>query len=133
MAALIKKFVDAVACQEQTVTIWGTGQARREFMHVDDAAAAILYMIERYKDPKIINIGWGCDLNILDLAAMVAKEVDFRGRIVWDETKPDGMPVKCMDVSRMKNLGFQPKISLNEGIRKSVEEYRQLVCEGEGQ
>ena len=133
IASLIKKFVDAVVCREQTVTIWGTGKARREFMHVDDAAAAIFYMIERYENHKLINIGWGIDVSILDLTNIVANEVGYRGRIVWDNTKPDGMPAKCMDVSRMKALGFQPKISLGEGIRKSVEEYRRLVREGERQ
>jgi GDP-L-fucose synthase len=124
ISALIKKFVDAVECQNQTVTVWGTGKARREFMHVDDAAAAILDIIERYENPRFINIGWGSDISILDLVNIIADEVGFHGRIEWDNTKSDGMPVKCMDVTRMKDLGFQPSISLQEGIRKSVAEYR---------
>lgn len=130
ISALIKKFVDAVICGEQTVTIWGTGRAKREFMHVDDAAAAILHMIEHYNSPEFINIGWGIDISILELVRMVADEAGFRGRILWDDTKPDGMPAKCLDVSRMKALSFQPKISLPDGIRKSVEEYKRLIREG---
>ncbi len=133
ISALIKKFVDAIACREQAVTIWGTGKARREFMHVDDAAAAILHMIEHYEKPQLINIGWGSDVRILDLVDMVANEVGFQGQILWDDTKPDGMPAKCLDVSRMKAFGFQPKISLRDGIRRSIKEYRLLISEGERQ
>jgi GDP-L-fucose synthase len=126
ISALIKKFADAVENQIPTVTVWGTGKARREFMHVDDAAAAILHIIERYESPRFINIGWGSDISILDLVHIIADEVGFHGRIEWDNTKPDGMPAKCLDVTRMKDLGFQPSIILQEGIRKSVAEYRRF-------
>jgi GDP-L-fucose synthase len=124
LSALVKKFVDAVDGGAENVTIWGTGRARREFMHVDDAAEAVLFMMQCEDCPQIINVGWGEEVSIKELANLIAKETGFKGKLVWDESRPDGMPRKCMDVGRMKALGYTPGISLKEGIRKTIEEYK---------
>lgn len=126
LSALVKKFVDAIDNSEKSVTIWGTGRARRELMHVDDAAEAILFLMERYDSPEIINIGWGEDISIKELVSLIAQKVNFKGKFIWDTSKPDGMLRKCMDVSRMRNLGYTPKITLEEGIQKTIKEYRKL-------
>ena len=126
LSALVKKFVDAVDNRAQNVTIWGTGKARREFMHVDDAAEAILFLMEYYDSSQLINIGWGEDISIKELALLVAQKAGFEGELIWDTTKPDGMLRKCMDVSRMKDMGYTPKITLKEGIRQTIEEYKEL-------
>jgi len=125
LSALVKKFVDAIDRGEKEVTIWGTGKARREFMHVDDAAEAVLFMMDAY-DSSIINIGWGEDISIKELALLISQQTGFEGRLLWDTSKPDGMPLKCMDVTRMNNLGYFPRITLEEGIRKTISEYREL-------
>ncbi|HBE43980.1 MAG TPA: GDP-fucose synthetase [Deltaproteobacteria bacterium] len=127
LSALVKKFVDAVDSGTKDVVIWGTGNARREFMHVDDAAEAILFLIEHYDLPQIINIGWGKDVSIKELALLIAEKTGFKGDLVWDTSKPDGMLRKCMDVSRMKAIGYMPKITLEEGVQKTIEEYRVLL------
>jgi GDP-L-fucose synthase len=126
LSSLVKKFVDAVDNRSKSVTIWGTGTARREFMHVDDVAEAILFLMEHYDSPQIINVGWGKDTSIKELANIIAQKVGFEGELIWDTSKPDGMPRKCMDVSRMKALGFTPKITLEEGIKQTIEEYKEL-------
>ena len=126
LSALVKKFVDAVDNKAQSVTMWGTGTAKREFMHVDDAAEAILFLMEYYDSPQLINIGWGEDISIKELALLIAQKTGFEGELIWDTTKPDGMLRKCMDVSRMKDLGYTPKITLKEGIQKTIEEYKKL-------
>lgn len=124
LSALIKIFVDAVDSGTNNVSIWGTGSSRREFMHVDDAAEAIVFLVDNYDSPEFINVGWGKDVSISDLARLVAERAGFTGNITWDSSKPDGMPRKCMDVSRMKELGYCPIITLEEGIDKTIEEYR---------
>lgn len=126
LSALVKKFVDAVDNKAQSVTIWGTGTARREFMHVDDAAKAILFLMEYYDSPQLINIGWGEEISIKELALLIAQKAGFEGKLIWDTTKPDGMLRKCMDVSRIKTLGYAPKITLEKGIQKTIEEYREF-------
>ncbi|MDR4508979.1 MAG: GDP-L-fucose synthase [Candidatus Brocadiaceae bacterium] len=126
LSALVKRFVDAVDAGLDEISLWGTGSARREFMHVDDAAGAIMYLIEQYDSPQLMNIGSGEDISIKDLASLVALRVGFTGKISWDASKPDGMPRKLLDVSRMKALGFAPEITLEEGIKKTIEEYRIL-------
>lgn len=123
LSALVKKFVDAVSAGEKRVTIWGTGRARREFMHVDDASEAILFLMEHYDSPEIINVGWGQDSSIKELTLLVARMTGFKGDIAWDTSRPDGMMRKCMDVSRMRKLGYMPKITLEEGLQKTIEEY----------
>jgi GDP-L-fucose synthase len=95
-------------------------------MHVDDAAQAILLAIEFYDSPQIINIGWGEDISVSELTVLIAREAGFEGDLIWDNSKPEGMPRKCMDVSRMRCLGYEPKITLGEGIRRTIQEYRLL-------
>jgi GDP-L-fucose synthase len=126
LSALVKKLVDAVDNKAQSITIWGTGAARREFMHVDDAAEAILFLMEHYDSPQLINIGWGEDVSIKELALMIAQKAGFEGELIWDITKPDGMLRKCMDVSRIRTLGHTPEITLKNGIQKTIEEYREV-------
>jgi GDP-L-fucose synthase len=126
LSSLIRKFVDAVDANASTVEIWGTGIAMREFMHVDDAAEAAVSLAQTYDDPKFVNVGWGIDISIKDLVEMIRKEVDFEGEVRWDASKPNGMLKKCMDVSKMKEIGFMPKITLKEGIKQTIAEYRTL-------
>jgi len=126
LSSLVKKFVDAVDANSETVTVWGTGRVRREFMHVDDAAEAILYMMNNYNSPEFINIGWGEDVTIRQLAELIAVQSGFAGRIEWDASKPEGMLQKCMDVARMRQTGFAPRITLCDGIQKTIAEYKQL-------
>ncbi len=124
LSALVKKMVDAADEDAPNVTVWGSGIARREFMHVDDAAEAILFFLEKEHLPRLINIGWGEDITVKELAIRIAQLSGFTGELLWDQSKPDGMLRKCMDVSTMKAHGFAPMISLDEGIKKIINEYR---------
>ncbi len=126
LSATVKKFVDAIDEGKDTVVMWGSGNARREFLNVDDMASACLFMMEHYEGETFVNIGCGEDWSIRELAEMVARLTGFKGKIEWDTTKPDGMMKKCMDVTRMKEMGFEPKISLEEGIKHVIEEYKQF-------
>lgn len=126
LSALVRRFVDAKAENAPSITLWGTGVARREFMHVDDMARAILFMLENYDDHRFINIGTGVDINIRELAEMIAALTGYAGEILWDNSKPDGMLKKCMDVSRMEALGFRPEISLQAGVEQMIDIYRRL-------
>lgn len=126
VTALVKRFVDAVDSGQSTITLWGTGEARRELMHVADAANAILLLLERYGGHDHVNVGTGEDVAIRDLAEMVAASTRYGGSIEWDASKPDGMPRKCLDVGRLRELGFRPAVSLRAGIEKTVREYRIL-------
>jgi GDP-L-fucose synthase len=129
LSALVKKFVDATEAGSPEVTMWGTGNARREFMHVDDLARAVLFMIHNYNSREFINVGWGEDISINELATIIAKKVNYRGKIIWDHTKPDGMMKRCMDVSRMRALGFTPQIALSEGIDGMIGIYKKLKAQ----
>ena len=126
LSALIKKFVDAVGNQTESVIIWGSGKAKREFMHVEDAAKAIIFMIENYDDDQFINVGWGKDICIFDLANMIAELTGYKGKIECDHSQPDGILRKCLDVSRMNDVGFSPEITLRDGIVKTIEEYKAM-------
>ena len=117
--ALIRKFHDAKVGAEPSVTLWGTGKARREFLHVDDCAAACMLLMERYDSRKIINIGSGTDLRIHELATLIARAVGYAGTIEWDASKPDGTPRKLLDVSRINALGWRPTIGLEDGVRRT--------------
>lgn len=132
LSALVKKMVDAEAVGASNVTIWGTGEAKREFMHVDDAAEAILFYLENKIDSSFINIGLGIDIPIKELAEKIARFVGYQGKLLWDTSKPNGMMRKCMDVSRMKDSGFTPKIMLEDGIKMLIEEYRQKLQQQAG-
>ena len=116
LPALIHKFHLAREKQQPSVTLWGTGQAYREFLHVDDLAEACLFLMENYNSPELINIGCGSDRTIRDLAELIGKIIGFPGRIEWDTAKPDGTPRKLLDVSRLTKLGWQAKIPLEVGI-----------------
>jgi GDP-L-fucose synthase len=116
LPALIRKFHDASSAGDPTVTVWGTGTPRREFLHVDDLASACLHLLEHYDDPGPINVGVGEDVPIADLASLVARTVGFAGEIVYDTSRPDGTPRKLLDVSRLMALGWKPTIGLAEGL-----------------
>lgn len=119
LPALMRKFHEAKTGGIPTVTIWGTGTPRREFLFVDDLAEACGFLMERYNEAGIINIGTGVDVAIAELAEIMAEVVGFTGEIAYDTEKPDGTPVKLLDVSKMKELGWQAKIELTEGIEKT--------------
>lgn len=127
LSALIKRFIDAKNNNEHQVILWGTGIARREFMHVDDLAKSILFMLENYKSTKPINIGWGLDMTIKELANIIKDKTQYDGEIVWDNTKPDGMLRKCLDVTKMMKMGFTPIIKLSDGINQMIELYRKQL------
>jgi GDP-L-fucose synthase len=124
LSALVKRFVDAFDQDLDEITLWGTGVARREFMHVDDLARASLFMMLNYNEDEFINVGCGIDISIKELAELVSRLVGFKGIIYWDSTKPDGMLKKCMDVSKMKDLGFSPIISLEDGVLQMIDLYK---------
>lgn len=124
LSALVRRFEDARVEGAPEVTLWGTGSACREFMHVEDLAAAVFHLIGAWPSPDFVNVGTGEDVTIRDLAREVAAATGFAGRIRWDATKPDGMPRKCLDVSRLRSTGFQHRIDLPSGIRSLVAEYR---------
>ncbi len=116
LPAFIRKFHEAKKDNLDSVTIWGTGSPKREFLHVDDLADAVLFLMEEYNSPEIINIGVGEDIPIIDLAKLVAKIVGFKGKILTDPSKPDGTPRKLVDVTKLFALGWKPKISLEAGL-----------------
>jgi len=121
--ALIRKFSEA-AKSGNPVQLWGTGSPKREFLHVDDLAKAVVVLLEKYNESEHINVGTGEDVTIKELATSIANATDFTGEIQWDASKPDGTPRKVMDVSRMKALGWKPEISLEQGIAQTVEWYQ---------
>jgi len=123
LAALIRRFYEAKINKQKEIEIWGTGKARREFLFADDLADALLFLMQKYNDSEIINIGVGKDISIKELAELVKEIIGFKGKIVFDTTKPDGMPRKLLDVSKINNLGWQAKISLKEGIEKTYNWY----------
>ena len=121
MAALLRKAHEAKKRNEKKLVVWGTGEPRREFLHVDDLAAACLLVLERYDSPEIINIGCGEDATIGELAELICDVIGFDGELVWDKTKPDGTPRKLLDVTRIRALGWEPTIPLREGISQTYE------------
>lgn len=126
LSSLVRRFVDAVDSGDKTVTCWGTGTPRREFMHVDDLATATMFLLERFNSPELINVGSGFDVTIRELAEMVGREAGFTGQIFWNTSMPDGMMKKCLEVSKLNSLGFKPSTPLPEGIRRTVAEYRAI-------
>jgi len=116
LPAMLRKFITAKANDEATVTIWGSGTPRREFLHVDDLAEACLYLMENYNEKGLVNIGTGVDVTILELAQMVKEITGYQGEIVLDASKPDGTPRKLMDVSKINGFGWKARIDLYQGI-----------------
>ena len=123
--ALIRKFCEAKKNNTDHITIWGTGNPRREFLHSDDLASACLFLIENYDEEEIINVGWGKDISIKELADIISKIVGYKGKILFDTSKPDGTFQKVLDCSKIYNLGWKPNISLLEGVKRTVNEYNQ--------
>jgi GDP-L-fucose synthase len=122
--ALIRKCVQACQRREKQITVWGTGAATREFLHVSDCAEAILLATELYNKPEPVNIGSGGEISIQELLNLIVRITGFTGDVVWDSTKPDGQPRRCLDVSRAeKEFGFRACISLEKGIRETVDWY----------
>ena len=124
LPALIRRFHEASLAGAPSVTLWGTGSPRREFLHVDDLAAACLRLLDVYDEDEHINVGVGDDVTIAELAALVADVVGYSGEVEWDASKPDGTPRKLLDISRISALGWEPQIGLAEGIGSTYEEYR---------
>ena len=124
LPALIRKFHEAKESNAPTVTCWGTGSPLREFLHADDLARACLFLMENYSQEQFINVGFGSDITIKELAETVARIVGFKGQIVWDASKPDGTPRKLMDSSRLFALGWRPQIDLENGIRSVYDKFR---------
>ena len=121
LPAMIRKFHDAKAKNLPTVTLWGTGSPRREFLHVDDLAAACLHLLTSYDEDISINVGCGSDISIRELAETVQGVVGFQGNILWDESKPDGTPRKLLDTSRVNSLGWKPTVTLQDGVEATYE------------
>ena len=124
LPALLRKVITAKKENNSDVVIWGSGKPLREFLHVDDLAAACLFLMENYNEAGLVNIGTGTDLSILDLAKLVAKVVGYEGEIKNDPSKPDGTPRKLMDVSKLTNMGWKASISLEKGIHMVYEEVK---------
>ena len=123
LPAFIRRFHEAKVAGAPTVTVWGTGTPRREFLHVDDLAQACLVLLQHYDTHETINVGLGDDMPIRELAETVASVVGFEGTIEWDSSKPDGMPRKLLDTSRINELGWRPQISLRDGVASTYEWY----------
>ena len=125
LAALLRKAHEAKTSGAREIIVWGSGKPRREFLHVDDLAAACLFLLQNYDDPGIINIGMGRDLTVRELAEMICEVVGFEGEITFDPGKPDGTPRKLLDISKIQSLGWKPTIPLREGIAQTYEWFRQ--------
>ncbi|MCP2637511.1 GDP-L-fucose synthase [Microbacterium sp. HD4P20] len=127
LPALIRRYDEAAASGAPTVTNWGTGTPRREFLHADDMADACLHLLEHYDGPDQVNVGTGSDVTIAEIAATIATVVGYQGQTEWDTSKPDGTPQKLLDVSKLAEAGWTSKITLQEGLERTVAWYRQHV------
>ena len=123
LPALMRKCHEAKLAEAQAVEVWGTGKPRREFLHVDDLADACLFLMERYSEERPINVGWGEDLSIAELARRIAECVGYRGDLRFDPSMPDGTPRKLLDVSRLTALGWQAQIPLEPGLHSTYRWY----------
>jgi len=128
LPAMIRKMHEAKLTGAPSVTLWGTGSPKREFLHVDDLAAASLFLLEHYDDPQTINVGVGEDLSIKELAELVRGVVGFEGDLLWDPDKPDGTPRKLLDVSRLTELGWKPQVRLEDGVRSTYGWFHEHVA-----
>lgn len=130
LPALMRKFHEAEANHVGSVTLWGSGSPKREFLHVDDLAKAILFLLEGYDDAVAINVGTGVDLEIRELANLIAQVTGYNGDIEWDTSKPDGTPRKLLDVSRINKLGWRSEITLEQGVASTYQWYLQALDNG---
>jgi GDP-L-fucose synthase len=121
LAALLRKAHEAKKAGARELLVWGSGKPRREFLHVDDCAAACVFLLQNYDSPEIINVGCGEDISIRELAELICDVVGFKGELAWDATKPDGTPRKLLDVTKLRKLGWRPTISLREGIARTYD------------
>jgi GDP-L-fucose synthase len=126
LPALIRRFILAKKNNYDKVVIWGTGTPRREFMHVDDLADACYFLMQNYNEAGLVNIGWGEDVSIKELATLIASEVGYTGALDFDPTKPDGTPRKLMDTTKLTKLGWKPSINIKEGICRTIIEVSEL-------
>jgi len=126
LPAIIRRIIVAKKNNYPTVTIWGTGSPKREFLHVDDLADACFFLLKNYNEKGLVNIGCGEDVSIKELATLVCEKVGYKGELVFDASKPDGSPRKLMDTSKINSFGWRPKIGLNEGITRTIYEVRDL-------
>jgi GDP-L-fucose synthase len=128
LPALMRKVHEARESGAESVTVWGTGTPRREFLHVDDMADACLFLMEHYSDEGFVNVGWGEDVSIAELARLVCEVEGFRGRLEFDATKPDGTPRKLLDTTLINSLGWRPSIRLRDGIDSTYAWYKANVA-----
>lgn len=131
LPAFIRRFVEAAEKGASVETLWGTGSPKREFLHVDDLASAVVHLGKTYDSSDHLNIGTGEDLTIKELAELVAELAGFKGELAWDSSKPDGTPRKVLDVSKAKALGWAPQISLRDGIASTIAWYKDATAKGE--
>jgi len=131
LAALVRRFSEAVRDGANQVAVWGSGSPRREFLHSSDLARGVEFLLQNYDDPQPINIGTGIDISIRELAVMIAEITGFKGEIIWDQSKPDGTPRKLLDISKIRNLGWEPCVGLREGLERTCEEYSQIMSKSE--
>ena len=124
LPALMRKFHEAVVARADSVTVWGTGTPRREFLFVDDLADACLFLMRHYDDEAIVNVGIGEDLTIRELAELVARITGFGGTLDFDDSKPDGTPRKLLDVSFLRSLGWHAQVPLEEGVKRTYEWFK---------
>ena len=124
LAALLRKAHEAKETGARAIVVWGSGQPRREFLHVDDLASACVFLLQNYDRPEIINVGTGTDLSIRELAELICDVVGFRGELGWDASQPDGTPRKLLDISKIRSLGWEPTIPLRDGIAQTYEWFR---------
>jgi GDP-L-fucose synthase len=124
LPALLRKFHEAKVNGQPFVTVWGTGNARREFLHTDDFADACFFLMQHYSDKEFVNIGWGEDITIRELAELIKSITEYEGEIRFDHSKPDGTPRKLMDTSKLTSLGWKPKIRLHGGITSVYEQFQ---------
>lgn len=131
LPSFIRRFVEAADSDVPQVTLWGSGSPRREFLHADDLAKAVLLTATKYDSPLHLNVGTGEDITIMDLAHKVATATGFKGKVEWDLSKPDGTPRKTLDVSKVQALGWKPVITLDEGIESTIDWYKSASSRGE--
>ncbi|TVU08363.1 hypothetical protein EJB05_41766 [Eragrostis curvula] len=130
LPALIRRFHEAKACNAPEVVVWGSGSPLREFLHVDDLADAVIFLMDQYSGLEHVNVGSGSEVTIKELAELVKEVVGFQGKLVWDSSKPDGTPRKLMDSSKIQGMGWKPKVTLKEGLVETYKWYVDNVVSG---